>query len=123
MRLGADRDELRVVEDQRGGPTPAAAIADALIAMATALAAGEAGGGTYHFTGAPAVSWAEFARAIFAARGGRVPRVDGIASADWPTPARRPLNSVLDCSAIRRDFGIAQPDWRDGVRDVIGELP
>lgn len=122
LRLGAERDALRVVEDQRGGPTPAAAIADALIVMAGALAAGRAQAGTWHFTGAPAVSWADFARAIFAARGGKVPDVEGIPGSAWPTPARRPLNSVLDCTAIRRDFGIEQPDWREAVADVIGEL-
>jgi dTDP-4-dehydrorhamnose reductase len=122
LRLGAERDALRVVEDQRGGPTPAAPIADALIVMAGALAAGRAESGTWHFTGAPAVSWADFARAIFAARGGKVPTVEGIPGCAWPTPARRPLNSVLDCTAIRRDFGISQPDWREAVADVIGEL-
>ena len=122
LRLGTERDELRVVDDQRGGPTPAAAIADALFVIAGALAEGRAGSGTWHFTGAPAVTWAEFARAIFAARGGPAPLVHGIASSEWPTPARRPMNSVLDCSAIRRDFGIAQPDWREGVAAAIGEL-
>ena len=122
LRLGAERDTLRVVEDQRGGPTPAAAIADALLMMARALAEGRGDSGTWHFTGAPAVSWAEFARAIFAARGGTAPVVEGIASSEWPTPARRPMNSVLDCSAIKRDFGIAQPDWRAGVAEVIEAL-
>ena len=59
---------------------------------------------------------------IFAARGGTAPVVEGIASSEWPTPARRPMNSVLDCSAIKRDFGIAQPDWRAGVAEVIEAL-
>ena len=90
--------------------------------MARALAEGRGDSGTWHFTGAPAVSWAEFARAIFAARGGTAPVVEGIASSEWPTPARRPMNSVLDCSAIKRDFGIAQPDWRAGVAEVIEAL-
>ena len=122
LRLGAERDTLRVVEDQRGGPTPAAAIADALLVIARALAEARGDSGTWHFAGAPAVSWAEFARAIFAARGGTAPVVEGIASSEWPTPARRPMNSVLDCSAIKRDFGIAQPDWRAGVAEVIEAL-
>jgi dTDP-4-dehydrorhamnose reductase len=122
LRLGAERDRLRVVDDQVGGPTPAAAIADALLAVAAAFAAGRGTPGVFHFSGAPAVSWAEFAEAIFAARGGPAPVVERIPSSAYPTPARRPLNSVLDCAKIRAAYGIAQPDWRAGLADVLGEL-
>lgn len=121
LRLGAERDALRIVADQVGGPTPAAAIADALLSMAVALRSGGGPSGVYHFSGAPDVSWADFARAIFD-RAGLDCAVEDIATADYPTPARRPLNSRLDCSATERDFGIARPDWRAGLDDVLKEL-
>lgn len=120
LRLGAARDDLNVVADQMGGPTPAAAIADACFAVARALGKGHTGG-TYHFAGAPDASWADFARAIMDAAGLRCV-VRDIRSADYPTPAQRPLNSRLDCRATETDFGIARPDWRAGLADIIREL-
>ena len=78
-------------------------------------------GGLYHFAGAPDVSWADFAREIFA-QAGLAPEVVDIPTADYPTPARRPLNSRLDCSRIARDFGIPRPDWRAGLARVLHEL-
>ena len=120
-RLGAERDRLTIVADQVGGPTPAADIAAALLAMARAMIADPSKGGIYHFAGAPDVSWADFAREIFA-RSGLSPQVVDIPTSAYPTPARRPLNSRLDCSAISRDFGIPRPDWREGLDRVIQEL-
>ena len=120
LRLGAERPRLTVVADQVGGPTPAADIAAALLTMAQAMRGGRPGG-LYHFAGAPDVSWADFARAIFR-RAGLAAEVADIPAADYPTPARRPLNSRLDCSAIVRDFGIARPDWRAGLDAVLEEL-
>ncbi|MCA0922798.1 dTDP-4-dehydrorhamnose reductase [Pseudooceanicola nanhaiensis] len=131
LRLSESRDALQVVDDQIGGPTPAAAIAAALLTMAQAMAEGQTRaqtgtqtaprpGGTYHFAGQPAVSWADFARAIFATAG-RAVTVTGIPTRDWPTPAARPLNSRLDCSRLERDFGIAAPDWQAGLEEVIRE--
>lgn len=120
LRLGAARDTLSVVADQVGGPTPAAAIADALFAAARAMVAGQ-GGGTYHFAGAPNTSWADFARAIMA-RAGLACAIRDIPSADYPTPAQRPLNSRLDCTSLAQDFGLARPDWRAGLSDIITEL-
>lgn len=120
LRLGAERPLLRVVDDQWGGPTPAAAIADALLVAARALADGVPGG-THHFAGAPPTTWARFARETF-----RLAHlscgIEGIASADYPTPARRPLNSRLDCATLTADFGITPPDWQAGLADVIKEL-
>ena len=121
LRLGAERDELRVVADQHGGPTPAADIAAACLTMAQAMRADPARGGIYHFAGAPDTTWAGFARAIMS-QAGLACQVSDIASSDYPTPARRPMNSRLDCSAIRRDFGIARPDWRAGLAQVLLEL-
>lgn len=120
-RLGAERDRLTIVADQIGGPTPAADIAAALLEMARQMQADPSKGGIYHFAGAPDVSWADFAREIFA-RSGLSPVVEDIPTSAYPTPARRPLNSRLDCTAITRDFGIARPDWRTGLAAVITEL-
>lgn len=120
LRLGRERPVLRVVADQIGGPTPAAAIARALLAAARAMLGGTPGG-THHFAGAPDTSWADFARAIFATAG--LPtQVEDIATADYPTPARRPANSRLDCSAFTAAFGVPRPDWREGLEDIVREL-
>ena len=120
LRLSETRDALRVVADQTGGPTPAAGIADAAIAIAAALVRGQPGG-TYHYAGTPPVSWCDFATEIFA-RAGRDVTVTGIPAADYPTPAARPANSRLDCGTLARDFGIDPPDWRAALTDVLAEL-
>jgi dTDP-4-dehydrorhamnose reductase len=120
LRLGRERDSLRVVADQVGGPTPAAAISDALVVCARGMVAGAAGG-VQHFAGAPDVSWAGFAREIFA-RAGLGCRVDDIPTEAYPTPARRPKNSRMDCSDLERAFGIVRPDWRVGLDAILKEL-
>ena len=119
-RLGAERASLNVVADQIGGPTPAADIADCLFTLARRLCDG-ASGGTYHFAGSPDTSWADFARAIMA-RSALGCAVSDIPTSAYPTPARRPLNSRLDCTALLRDFGMARPDWRVGLNEIITEL-
>ena len=121
LRLGAERDRLTIVADQIGGPTPAAAIAAACLEIAGQLARDPDKRGTYHFSGAPEVSWADFAREIFRLSGHRV-TVEDIPTASYPTPARRPLNSRLDCSATDTVFGLGRPDWRAGLREVLKEL-
>lgn len=124
LRLGAERASLDVVGDQIGGPTPAADIADALMVMARAMTGGQRGGhpgGTYHFAGAPYVSWAGFARRIMA-EAGLPAQIREIASADYPTPAPRPANSRLDCSGLTADFGIAPADWQSGLSRVVALL-
>lgn len=120
LRLSETRDALNVVDDQIGGPTPAGGIADALLIMAQALQDGH-GGGTYHYAGAPAVSWACFARETFAAAGRDV-TVTGIPSSDYPTPATRPLNSRLDCSLLETEFGVTPNDWKTSLRHIVSEL-
>lgn len=120
LRLGAERSHLRVVSDQIGGPTPADDIAATCMALARALCDG-APGGTYHYAGAPATSWAGFARETFAMAGMAVTVTD-IVTADYPTPARRPLNSRLDGTTLARDFAILPPDWRAGLARVLAEL-
>lgn len=118
LRLGAEREVLRVVADQIGGPTPAADLAQACVTVAEALARDPALAGTYHYAGTPETSWAGFARAIMA-EAGLPARIEDIPSADYPTPARRPLNSRLDCTATEAAFGLRRPDWRAGLRAAL----
>ncbi|MGC8201373.1 dTDP-4-dehydrorhamnose reductase [Aliiroseovarius sp. PTFE2010] len=121
LRLADTRDALTIVGDQIGGPTPAAGIARACATIAQSLADQPEAAGIYHYSGAPDASWADFARNIFQ-QAGRSVDVTDIATADYPTPAKRPLNSRLDCSATKRAFGIERPDWRAAVADVLKEL-
>jgi dTDP-4-dehydrorhamnose reductase len=120
LRLGKERESLNVVADQIGGPTPAVAIAQALITAAQAMIDG-APGGTHHFAGQPDTSWADFARAIMA-EANLLCQINDIPTSEYPTPARRPLNSRLDCSAFTAAFGIPRPDWRDGLNAIVKEL-
>lgn len=124
LRLGAQRDELRVVSDQVGSPTPAAWIAQA---TALALARLQDQSGTWNLVAGGETSWHGFAEAIFehATRAGlleRAPTVVPVPSSDYPTPARRPTYSRLDTNRLARDFGIALPGWREGLQHVIAEL-
>ncbi|MEY8841449.1 dTDP-4-dehydrorhamnose reductase [Cribrihabitans sp. XS_ASV171] len=121
LRLGAERDKLTIVADQVGGPTCAADIADACLAIAAQLVADPGKSGSYHFSGAPDVSWAEFAREIFA-QSGTDCAVEDIPTSAYPTPAKRPLNSRMDNSATEATFGIARPDWRKGLTEILSEL-
>ncbi|MDP3342377.1 dTDP-4-dehydrorhamnose reductase [Frigidibacter sp.] len=119
LRLSETRDKLTVVADQVGGPTAADAIASACLVLARGLVAGKPSE-TLHFSGFPDVSWADFAREIFA-RAGRHVSVEDIPTSAYPTPARRPENSRMDCSALA-NWGIERPDWRKGLDDVLAKL-
>ena len=122
LRLSETRDALNVVEDQVGGPTPAADIAATLASLARRYAEDPTvPSGVYHYGGAPAVSWAAFAREIFA-QAGRDVAVTGIPATDYPTPAARPANSRMDGGRLMRDHAIAPPDWRAGLRAILAEL-
>ena len=124
MRLVAVKDELRVVDDQVGSPT----CAEDLAATVLAIAARGAGSpwGTYHYCGAGTTSWCGLARHVLdtmAARGRiRGYRLTPIATADYPTPARRPAYSVLDCRRIEDCFGVVRPPWQDGVEKTVDRL-
>jgi dTDP-4-dehydrorhamnose reductase len=116
---------LRVVADQRGCPTAAADITAALMVIAERIERGEAKWGTYHFAGADPVSWHGFAEAILDLAAPQLatrPRVEPITTDQYPTPARRPMNSVLDCRKIQDAFGISAPSWREGLAGVIREI-
>jgi len=121
LRLSETRDALTVVADQIGGPTPAADIAKACLRMANVMNRSPEAAGVYHFSGAPDVSWADFARHIFDIAG-RNTIVSDIPTVEYPTPATRPLNSRLDCTETERVFGIKRPDWRAAVETIVVEL-
>ena len=121
LRLGAEREKLTIVADQVGGPTCAAAIADACFSVARQLIDDPSKSGTYHFSGGPDVSWADFAREIFA-QSGTDCAVEDIPTTAYPTPAQRPLNSRMDNSATEAAFGIARSDWRAGLTDILSDL-
>ena len=123
LRLGKERDELRVVGDQVGAPTWTRHLADV---AALTLARKEIPDGLYHLAAAGETSWHGYAEAIFAEaqRSGlmeKSPVVHRIASADYPLPAPRPANSRLDCTKVRRDFNLALPDWRTGLADCLAD--
>jgi len=132
LRLARERDELRIVDDQRGAPTAAGTIASATaqalwLWLAWDGQARDAAIGTYHLCAGGQCSWFEFAQAIIASakRAGlvdRVPAVVPIATADYSTRARRPAWSVLDTTKIRAAFGLNLPHWEQGLDAVIGEL-
>jgi len=127
LRLGAERDELRVVADQRGCPTSAGEMARGIVAIARQILLDrrEDAWGTYHLAGSGETTWHGLAEAVFdlaAPALGRRPAVHAIATADYPTPARRPANSVLDCAKAERTFGVRLRPWRDALADVVAEL-
>jgi dTDP-4-dehydrorhamnose reductase len=125
QRLLQEKSELRVVADQIGAPTWAGTIANSTLALIERWQANEvANWGTYHLTAQGETSWFGFAQAI-----GEALRQQGkpcadllpIPSSDYPTPAARPLNSRLDCSRLRRDWGVSQPDWQTALRECLTE--
>ena len=128
LRLARERPELRVVADQRGGPTPAADFALALTQLARRIAAGEElPWGTYHYAGQPAVSWHGFASVIVDAAQAEgliahKPAVQAISTADYPTPARRPANSTFDTRRCEARLGLRMPLWQTGLVEMLQTL-
>ena len=123
LRLGAERDELGIVADQFGAPTSARAIAETCLNIAEQLDSNPQWG-IYHYSGAPYVSWFEFAQVIFeeSVAGGRLakaPKLNALTTEQFPTPAKRPANSRLNCEKIDMAFGIKPDQWRDRLRDMI----
>lgn len=121
LRLGAERDRLTIVADQIGGPTSAQSIAAACLTIAETLVKQPENAGTYHFSGGPDVSWADFAREIFV-QAGLDCTVEDIPTEAYPTPAIRPRNSRLDCTSTFTSFGLSRPDWRDDLSSVLKDL-
>ena len=121
LRLSKTRYTLSVVADQIGGPTPARDIASACLMIAQHLRDDPSKSGTYHYSGVPNVSWADFASEIFA-QAARSVNVIPIQTTEYPTPAKRPLNSRMDCRTTMSTFGVEQPDWRIGLNEILKEL-
>lgn len=120
-------DHLRVVADQKGCPTSARDLAAAILAIAARLQDGwrDEFAGVFHAAGTGWTTWHGLATAVFeeaTALGHKVPVVEPIRTADWPTPARRPPDSRLDCGKLARTFGVRQPEWRASVRRTVTEL-
>ena len=125
LRLAESRDEVGVVSDQHGCPSYAPDLAQGVLSVAAALLGGEGGYGVYHMAGREEASWAEFAQAIFersGERGGPSARVRPIATADYPTPARRPANSRLNGRKLQEAFGVDVPGWRDALPRCLDAL-
>jgi len=112
-RLGTERDELKIVDDQCGGPTSADCIANVLMRIASQYLQGKAiSWGTYHYAGLPIVSWYEFAEAVFEAEEkAHRPKLVPCASTEYPTKAQRPKNSALSTARIQREMGVLECDW------------
>ena len=125
---GRKLPQLRVVADQRGTPTAAPIWPQAILDIAATLRRSgwrDEYRGIFHATGAGETTWHGFATAIFeeaAAMGRPVPEVQAIATADWPTPARRPADSRLDCGKLARVFGTALPEWRTSLGPIVRQL-
>lgn len=125
LRAAGERDHLRVVADQRGCPTATRDLAAAILSVARAVAAGRAAWGTFHFAGTGATTWHGFASHIVALQAvvtGRRPPVEAITTADWPTPARRPKNSELDCTKFANAYGCRAGPLPERTREVVAAL-
>ncbi|MBN8996870.1 MAG: dTDP-4-dehydrorhamnose reductase [Rhizobiales bacterium] len=125
LKLAAERPELRVVADQRGCPTSADDIAAAILRVADAAGQGRAAWGTWHFAGTGETTWHGFASRIVdeqASITGRHPPVVPIATADYPTPAKRPANSALDSSRFAEAFGFRARPWQEETRRIVHAL-
>jgi dTDP-4-dehydrorhamnose reductase len=125
LRLMRERGAVKVVSDQRGSPTAAADLAQACVAIVASCAAGRAVYGTYHYTGAGEASWFSFASAIadlYSPALGHRAQTLPISTGDYPTPARRPAYSVLDCQKIYKDYAISQRPWQQALSECLQEL-
>jgi dTDP-4-dehydrorhamnose reductase len=126
LRLAGEGKPLKVVADQYGRPTAARDLARFILSQAARLSTAPAGDpafGVVHFANAGEVSWKQFAESIFdLALGAGAPDVAGIPTADYPTPAKRPLRGVLDTGKLGRVFGVRPRPWRDAVAEIVAEL-
>lgn len=125
LRVGKERDVLRVVDDQHGNPTSAIDIADAILRIAPQLVEHQDDGQVLHFCGTGSTTWHGFAQRIFetsARLGGPSPRVEAITTADFPTPAKRPGNSRMDMEAFRAQFGFVLRPWQNAVDETVARL-
>jgi dTDP-4-dehydrorhamnose reductase len=126
VRLGCEREVIRIVDDQRGCPTYAADIADAILKIAGRIQSGRnVPWGAYHYCGEGITTWYAFAKSIFDCVGKncdlKVKSVDPIPTADYPTLAQRPANSSLDCTLITKTFGIVPKPWPERLKAMLNQ--
>ena len=125
QRLLQEKPQMRIVADQIGAPTWAGTIADSTRALIERWQAGQAGEwGVYHLTAQGETSWFGFAQAIgehLLAEGKACAALEGIPASDYPTPAKRPLNSRLDCSRLQQQWQVSQPQWREALRECLAQ--
>lgn len=123
LKLGKQRETLQIVDDQIGSPTYAGDLADALLAIASFVTQNQAGWGTYHFCNAGALTWYAFARKVFALARPyidfKVKDVRATLTENYPTPAPRPLYSVLDCTSLENTFGIKRRPWQTPLKEML----
>jgi len=127
LRLGREREVVQVVDDQYGCPTYAADLAETILRIAAQLQEGrQIIWGTYHYCGKGVTTWHGFAEEIFRLASGdsslKVKRVEPISTSEYPTPAKRPANSVLDCSLVEKEFGIRSRPWSESLARMIKEM-
>jgi dTDP-4-dehydrorhamnose reductase len=123
LRLGKERDQLRIVDDQFGAPTSSIAIADATRAIANKALTTNVPLGIYHMTCGEETTWCRFAQEIFSQQStGKSPQVIPIPSSEYPTPAQRPSNSVLSNEKLKSVFGVELPDWKKALKVVSASL-
>jgi len=127
LRMGRERDVIQVVEDQYGCPTYAADLGDTIIRIAAQMRENrQITWGTYHYCGKGVTSWHGLAQEIFSlakqCTSLRVKTVEAISTADYPTPAKRPLNSALDCSSVEKTFDIHPKPWRESLAQMIKRM-
>ena len=127
LNLGRERDKLSIVADQKGCPTSARSIAEVLLQIADQHLSGkQIRWGTYHFSNKPATTWYEFAQQIFeqstALNNSPIPKLSAISTSEYPTAAKRPLNSMLDCQNLEKIYGVEIQSWRDELKLVLKQL-
>jgi dTDP-4-dehydrorhamnose reductase len=126
LRLGREREELRVVDDQHGCPTFAADLAEAILTIVSLIERGEnISWGTFHCCGGGSTTWYGFASKIFEIAKGydtlKLKKVVPISTSEYPTPAKRPANSIMDCTLLERNFGITPKAWDESLARMISE--
>ena len=121
LKLSSTKKKIKVISDQIGGPTSARAIANVCVEIANQLQINPSKSGVFNFCGDPIISWSGFARHIFKKTNLKID-INEIPTSSYPSVAKRPLNSSMDCKKIYDTFKIKQPNWKDDLDDVLGDL-
>ena len=122
LNAGAEKEEVRIVDDQHGRPTSAHDLAEALLTVADVMSERDDIAGTFHFANAGTTTWYDFATAIFQLRGGKSPRLIPVSTSEFPTPARRPLWSVLDTASFEKAFGVTPRSWKEALAETMTHI-